>query len=67
MSKFTTLPASGSSVGLEEDVLSKDLEVRLVSREGEHDEIGVLKEKKTKENQRESPETREEMCELTSP
>ena len=59
MSKFTTLPASGSSVGLEEDVLSKDLEVRLVSREGEHDEIGVLKDKKTKKKSaRESRDSR---------
>jgi len=43
VSQFSTLPATCSSVGLEEDVLSKDLEVRLVSREGEHDEIGVLR------------------------
>lgn len=42
MPLLSTLSTSPPSVGLKEDVLSQDLEVRLVRGEGEHDQIGVL-------------------------
>lgn len=42
MPLLSTLSTSPPSIGLEEDVLSQDLEVRLVRGKGEHDQIGVL-------------------------
>lgn len=42
VSKLATLAATLSTVGLEKDILSKNLEVWLVGRQSEHDEIGVL-------------------------
>jgi hypothetical protein len=41
MTEIATLPASLAPVRLEEDVLSKDFEVRLVGRQRQHDQIGV--------------------------